>query len=394
MKTERITWIDGLRGLACLFIFFHHFIMGFYPAAFQQEGNLCHFQGNVEAAFSQSPLSYFVIGDLWVSVFCLVSGFVIAWQVFHMSEEKQFSVAVLKRYPRLMLPLFALSAIVFVMLQLQLFYNGPASVLTGSSWFASFYQSKTSLSDLFFASVVDTWIVGLTNTYSNAFWMLSDLFAGSFMAYILAAMGRKMNRGMLFVYLGVAIVYLSTNSRLTNFAIGVLLAYTAIQYGEKIREKKKLCTVLGILFLAVSVLLGGYPTSVTPTNFYRYFAKIIGRINPIQFYHMLSAACLLTGIYLLKPLGRFLSLKPFLWLGKISYSVFLVHIPILFSVGAWVMVRVMSMTGRYHVSAMTAFGVCLILVLFIGWGFYQWIERPCSKFTNWIVLKLTVTGRK
>lgn len=30
MKNERLTWIDGLRGLACILIFTHHFLVFFF----------------------------------------------------------------------------------------------------------------------------------------------------------------------------------------------------------------------------------------------------------------------------------------------------------------------------------------------------------------------------
>jgi peptidoglycan/LPS O-acetylase OafA/YrhL len=269
MGKKRITWIDGLKGVASLFVVCHHFIMGYYPAAYQGAEAVTHFSGNLEIKFAQSPLAFFTIGDFWVSVFCLVSGLVISYQVMHMTQNRQFSKSLLKRYPRLMLPVFALSAIVYVMLHLNLFWNGPAAMLSGSEWLAQFYQNKTTISDLLLSSIADTWIVGMSTMYSNAFWMLADLFAGSFMAYILAAMGREMNNRILYVYIGVAVVYLSTNSRLTNFALGVLIAYIIERFGEKIQIYKNACIIAGGLMIFISVILGSYPVGCEPTNAYR-----------------------------------------------------------------------------------------------------------------------------
>ena len=51
-----------------------------------------------------------------------------------------------------------------------------------------------------------------------------------------AVMGRGMNKRMLYVYIGAVILYLSTNSRLTDFALGVLAAYIVEQFGESIKS--------------------------------------------------------------------------------------------------------------------------------------------------------------
>lgn len=394
MEQKRITWIDGLRGAASLFIVFHHFIMGYYPAAYKGAEGVPHLQKGVETAFSQSLPGFFVTGDLWVSVFCLISGFVIAYQVFHMKDEKQFSSSLLKRYPRLMLPVFALSVMVYIMLHLNLFYNNPASLLSGSEWLAQFYQDKTTLYDLFFSSIVDTWIVGMSTLYSNAFWMLAELFAGSFMAYILAAMGKGMNRNMLYVYIGVVLMYLSTNSRLTDFALGVLAAYVVEQFGERIKKHKKACICAGIFMLAAAVVFGAYPVGHEPDNAYRILNHLPKRLNPVYFYHMLAAGLLLMSIWLLEPLGKALSKKPVLFLGKISYSLYLVHIPVIYSLSAWILVKLMAKTGNYNLSAGLSFAISLPVMIFLAWLFYRFIEKNCTKFINKVMDKLAKENPK
>lgn len=389
METRRITWIDGLRGVASLFIVFHHFIMGYYPAAYEGAKALSHIEGGGEAEFSQSPLAFFAVGDLWVSVFCLVSGFVISYQVFHMTDAKQLSRSLIKRYPRLMLPVFALSAMVYGMLHLGLFFNTQAAALTGSEWLSEFYQDKTTLWDLFFSSIADTWIVGYSTLYSNAFWMLADLFNGSFMAYLLAAMSRGMNRRVIFVYIGAALIYFSTNSRLTDFVLGVLISYIVVQYGESIHRHQKGCVAAGIIMLIVAVILGAYPVAYAPTNAYRFLNHLPDRLNPYYFYHMLASALLVAAIWLLKPIQRLLSVKPVQFLGKISYSVYLVHIPVLFSLSAWLLLKLTSATGRYNMSAGLVFVLSFGVIVVLAWLFYFLIEKNAAKLINWAADKLS-----
>ena len=77
---ERLPWIDGLRGLACLAIFAHHFAGCFYPVLLYGSD-----QGGATPAgiaLAQSPLAVLVNGNFWVCVFFVVGGFVAAWGRF------------------------------------------------------------------------------------------------------------------------------------------------------------------------------------------------------------------------------------------------------------------------------------------------------------------------
>ncbi len=389
MEQKRIKWIDGLRGIASICIVLHHFIIGYYPAAYEGATAMRHLPGSIEADFSQSPLSFFVVGDFWVSVFCMVSGFVIASQVFAMKDGKQFSKSVMKRYPRLMIPVFALSAIVYVMLHLGLFYNVQAANITGSSWLGQFYQYETTLWDLFFSSMIDTWIVGMETMYSNAFWMMAELFAGSFMAYLLAAMGKHANKRILYVYIGIALAYLSVNSRLTDFVLGVLLAYVALHYGEKICQRERIAWILGVVFVVIAVIFGAYPHTHEPTNAYQLLNCLPSRLNPCYFYHMLGAMFLVMGIYLCRPVKWLMSTRPALFLGKISYAVYVIHIPILFSLTAWMFVRFTNLTKDYNISAGLALVLSLLAIVLLGWVFWRLVERPSTKWIGKAVDKLT-----
>lgn len=69
--------------------------------------------------------------------------------------------------------------------------------------------------------------------------MLKDLFLGSFVAYILAIMGKSLKKNLVFVYIFVCILYLSINSRMADFSFGVLLAFLFMQYGNLFVQKKK-----------------------------------------------------------------------------------------------------------------------------------------------------------
>lgn len=389
MEQKRIEWIDGLKGLSCIFIVLHHFILGYYPAAYHGTDGFSHFSSGIDIAFSQSPFAVFTIGDFWVTIFCMISGIVIANQVWKMREDKQFSKALLKRYPRLVLPVFFVSVIVFLMLQIGLFYNVQASSMTHSEWLSMFYLDKSSVPELFLDSFVDTWFVGMRLVYSNAFWMLNDLFAGSFLAYILAYMGKELKKRMALVYIFVSILYLSINSRMADFALGVLAAFLFIMIKDSMAEKKKIYLAIGIVLLIVGLLLGAYPVAVEPTNGYRFLSVIeniyAGRLVAYRFYHKIAAFCLLMGIEMVSGVKKVLAVKPCLFLGQISYSVYLIHIPVLFSLTAFLFVKLQTVFTGYNLRAFVCLVISLFAIVLLAWLYYRFVEKQCVRFTNWLI---------
>ena len=222
--------------------------------------------------------------------------------------------------------------------------------------------------------------------------MLKDLFLGSFVAYILAIMGKSLKKNLVFVYIFVCILYLSINSRMADFSFGVLLAFLFMQYGNLFVQKKKIFVPLGIVLLVVGFFLGAYPVAVEPTNGYRYLAGIgnflYHRLTPYLFYHKLAVFALLLGIFMLHGLQKVLETKICLFLGKISYAVYLLHIPVLFSLTALLFVKLYGVLLQYNLAALLALLISLVVIVALSWLFYHFIEKRCVRFTNWLVDKI------
>jgi peptidoglycan/LPS O-acetylase OafA/YrhL len=80
-------------------------------------------------------------------------------------------------------------------------------------------------------------------------------------------------------------------------------------------------------------------------------------------------AFVLAGSITWKPLGRLLSIDPLRWLGRISYSLYLWHYPVIY------LIRLKSAAGIDHatvVNSIAALGVSLVLAV----ASYELIEKP------------------
>ncbi len=78
---NRILWLDGIKGIACIFIFLHHFFVHYFPAVYYGSLELSKAKG-IDIYLSQSPIGFFLNGNFFVHLFLIISGYVITCTVY------------------------------------------------------------------------------------------------------------------------------------------------------------------------------------------------------------------------------------------------------------------------------------------------------------------------
>ena len=365
-EKNRIEWLDGFKGIACVLIFIHHFLLAFFPSVHYGEAAVSHGNG-VDVALAQSPFSVLVNGNFLVALFCMISGVVISLQVMNLKNKNDLADVTVKRYFRLMLPLLPVGVLVFVLLRFGMFTNLESVLYTQSPWAELYYREPISFGEFLKSVLIDTWFVG-DDTLSTAFWMLSKLFYGTFLSIVLSVIAWKYEKHTWLLYAVVAICFFGRSDLLCAFALGTLLAWMY-------RSSPLLFSPFaGVPILLLGLFLGGFPSGVIPTNAYRF---LFGEISSVD-WHMLGAVLTLYGLFSLPWLQRGLSIKPFRWLGRISYAVYLLHIPVLFGLSTAIFLWMKDRMG-YLYSVGLSFGVSLLLLLVLSWGYHRVVEPLCVK---------------
>jgi len=100
----RIKYIDGMRGLAVLMVLFSHLIVAFYPVLYPAP-SLSNYSLNelleqplLVKIFVFTPLNIIYNGPFAVSVFLLISGYVLSYNCFHNKDENYIASCFFKRY--------------------------------------------------------------------------------------------------------------------------------------------------------------------------------------------------------------------------------------------------------------------------------------------------------
>lgn len=375
----RIKWIDGLKGLASLMIFFHHFVLAFIPALYYGNTVKTNLFTN-EGSLADSPFLFFVGGHFLVSLFLMLSGLVLSLQVYRIESIKELLSKIITRYLRLALPVFIISLIVYIMMRFGLFYHNSIFDQTGSPWLQLFYQIPIGLKSVFETSFYSVWFVG-NDTFSTAFWMLTHLFYGSLLTYGVIYLIR--NHKPSFQLILILIVFLITtvvDSYLVNFTYGMLLAWMIQHNIDLIRNK-----MIVSMILISGIFLAGFPQGVQPTNFYSIFLFLNGFITASIHIHALGAFLMILGIKHLKQFMSILECSYLQMLGRISYSIYLVHIPLLFSFSTYLFTIINHYSLNYGISIFIVFVTSLAFLLLISWLFEKYLVAVISKYTKTIL---------
>lgn len=348
---KRELWIDGLKGICCLLIFVHHFICAFYPA--EVFGPLYTSHTKYDSFLSQSILGVFFNGNFLVYVFCTISGYVVA-KSFIKYKNKDLFNTILKRYLRLVLPVFLIGIFVFLLSNFNLFYNVEAASLSDSNiWLGSFYLEKINFISMINSAFFKTPFY--SDTYlSNAFWMYGAFFMGSIYIYLICITLKNKNKLYnVFLIIPFIACYVSM-----SFIISFLIGYLLFVFTDSFKlENKKYMKFISFILIIVGLFFGGFPSEVTPDNYYSIF-----NFNYCFHPHFIGAALLVTGLYYSNIFKWILSLKPFQWLGKLSFSVYLIHIPIIYSFSSYLFLKLID-NNRYNFDCLIVFILSLIIVL-------------------------------
>lgn len=283
-----------------------------------------------------------------------------------------------------MLPLLAVSLIVWVMMQGSLFYGQEAFEITTSTWLTQTYLSKEemTLAICFKDTLLTTWLAG-SCTFNPVVWMMGSLLSGSLLSYLLALMTKGRKWPAIFVYVFMSFYCLTSTDYkrllLFGFVCGSAIAYRIVHF-----KSTKAEIPVGVISLIAGAILGGYPSGAPAAGVYHTMWQMAaGRYEPVNmFYHVIGAALFVYGVYCVGICRKFFSMKWLKKLGDISYSVYLIHAPLICSWSSFIYVQVYRATGGHNKAGLVSLVTSLVLLIVLSWLFEKYIEKYITKGIN------------
>lgn len=223
---HKVVELEAIRGLASLTVVVAHFMGSFIP---HRLGGTPNFDQSI--GLLGSPWFAIANGPAAVSVFFVLSGFVLPLAYFHAGRSEIIVRAAAKRWFRLVLLVFLATMASYALFHFKFYRYREASELTGSLWlrgFAGADPNGTFVPSLWDAFLQGTVLTFLRNqsSYDVVLWTMYHEFFGSFLTFGLAiALYRSSLGGAVWFIIGTAITVQTTDPRLISFVAGTTLAF-------------------------------------------------------------------------------------------------------------------------------------------------------------------------
>jgi peptidoglycan/LPS O-acetylase OafA/YrhL len=357
-KPVRFDYLDGVRGVAALIVVFGHFSAAF----FYEPAN-----GVVSDTFWELPTLFFLTGGFSVQLFFVLSGFVLAYNSFTRKSflKKQF----IKRGYRLFAPVFVSSLLYYIFTQNGWFFFRQVEAHHTSPWLAEHWTGGTyglaQFIKLFFYDFMFLMDWGFILNTNSSLWTIPIEWYWSYVLFITFLIVKFLKGQLLgnllmasFVLLAIRFAPFKGVVYGLLFLFGALLAYNYTLLLKLVTRPLKyllLVAILVLLYLIQKALLPN--TDSTPFR-----------------WSYLAAALMITAVLVIKPLQNFFSTKVILWLGRISFALYLLHLLVLASIGAWLFVTFPIL--RSDAGLIGLFVIVLSILFTLAHLFTVYVDEP------------------
>ena len=368
---KKLAYLEGLRGIAALIVVLHHLVLLFYPVLNYGEEN-----NTLSKHISISPLNIFYNGDFAVCLFFVLSGYVLSYKYVFSNNPKILIGYAIKRYFRLM-PLIAASVIfVFVVVKLNLFNRASLTSIRGSDdWLNDLFKCDTSVVTLIKDVFYGVLFFG-NNQYNPVVWSMKIEFIGSVLLFVFLLANHKIKpKWILFILAFILAFYFKQ-----YYYIAFLLGY-ALCALNKSKQLEISSTIIKLMLLVIAIMLCSFPATWQYWDSSIYCFMHFSAIDLYSFYHVIGSTLLLLLIINHQPSIHFLSTRPVLFLGKISFSMYLFHLILLVLIANPLFLALLPHLG-YHFSFLTSVMLTLPIIGLVSNIANRFIDQPALQIAN------------
>lgn len=307
----RKPYLDGLRGCAACVVLFSHLAIAL-----------------------NSPLLGIFNGNAAVCVFFVLSGYVLT--DLSQRSELTFPAQALRRYVRLVGPMLLTSTFAWALLALGLFQNQQAAAALNNWWLGSWYKFDGSFPGMLAETFYGVFISG-QSIYNCNLWTMRPELIGSLYLFVINATASA--RGLrVLCYVALTLFYMADYMPL--FPVGALLYEfhpELARWAQRLRDNVPALALIAFpLVFAIGLglcLVQGSAGGV--------LAKLLALISDLmardadRYWHMLGATIVVAATLHWPFAQTILGSRAGRFLGKISFVLYLIQVPIICSLTSW-----------------------------------------------------------
>ena len=367
---SKINAAESIRGLACLAVVFSHLAMSFFPY-------LHHFDPKDQADpnwvswVHHSPFAFVYSGDAAVFVFFVLSGYVLSYAL--LKNPQQFSAKLkammIKRYPRLMIPALISCLLVWSIMH----WTAIDSSLVGA-WLQAFATQNFSVTQALFEGTIGAFFYSDSNI-NWVLWTMTIELMGSFALFLVLSL--YVWKKSLSLYLAFALIGLAWWWRGQGFSFGItsfLLGMMMYLYAKPISNRVAIALLLFGLYLA-----GAHNHS----SAYAWVYAILGE-HTYDYCNFFAGIVIVYSILMSPMLSKKMDRPGLVWLGKLSFSIYLLHLLMLYLVCIPLFNILYGMGLSYTLTVTLSASAALIMTLLAADLYSRYVDESAIRFSQFL----------
>lgn len=375
MSKVRYHSLDSLRGIASLQVLIAHSLVAVPLLAVYIKSDIKNQAHNFSFFITHSPISFLWSDSAAVKVFFMLSGFVLSLPYYNVNKNIPYYPGFfIKRIIRLYLPCFA---IILISLLAQLLLYTPNKVNDFGPWIQLMWTLPNNASVLFNLFILNNYL----DYFDRALWTLPPEIKLSLILPLIIFLLKPMRK--VFTLVTVIIYIMAWHTLNKMGARNVWPDFPTLYYftffiGGSVICKYRLEITNWInsfsrskyyLFLVLTLYVYTFKYS-----FFWLPTKIYNPINSVTDYVSAVAAVMLLCIVLSERAHGFFNSKALLFLGKISFSIYLIHIVVI-TIFAYLLTGLLSPAIIVILAMVCCFPLSIL--------FYNYVEVPSLNFANY-----------
>lgn len=378
MNKKKLEFIEGYKGFACFCVMMSHFIAAFCNVWITALPERIHNGSKFELLIGKTPLNLFYNGNFGVRVFFITSGFVLSYAFFRNGNENYLKRGAVKRYFRLILPVVLVNIVAYLLMKFGLTYHQEAAMISKSyDWLVAFNNFVPSFWGMLKEAFIGNFFANEA-TYVGPLWTMTYEMYGSLLVFaFLALFGKEKVRYPLYVIF----LLLFRESNYCQFIAGIAVCDIMVhggKYVEKYQSKKWLVW----LTFFVGLFFSSYPSGTDQSKtMYRLF-NLNQWMDTVTVYHFIGALLMFFAILNSGLLQKFFELKPFAFLGKYSFGLYLIHWPVMISLSSYIVVRYAGGALSYYKLILLDYCISMVVIGVLAVLLTKFVDSKGIKLAN------------
>ncbi|WP_112664091.1 acyltransferase family protein [Microvirga flavescens] len=374
--------LEAIRGLASLNVALSHYLISFFPFVGNFLWNGHDFttrpvtqRYDWEGFFGAFPFTLLFNGTFPVCIFFALSGYVLSASFIYTGRYEALRSAALKRYPRIVIPVLVSVLVTWALIASGAMSTWMARSIGAAPWLTDIYSKPVPLLSAIWTGAIGAPLLGEVSI-NVPLWTIKIEIIASFMlfaAYALAG-NRRPYLAAAFFIAGVVALFPSSDMAIyyMTFFAGSLVHYSKRYLGR--------LEIAGGILIAFGIFLGAFDYSPR----LEWFAGIvpsIGWLNAtkMQVSYSIGALCLLAGVVTSARASAWLERPILVYTGKISFGLYLLHWPIICSLGFAVVGALLNLGVSYPIAVGGSAIVTFAAIFTAAAAFTRFVDSPATE---------------